>query len=152
MFRLNRETDYGIVLLSCIAREPGASFSAAQLAERGGLPQPTVSKVLKLLARAGLLVSSRGARGGYSLARPAAAISVADIVTALDGPIALTECSPDGHGACSYLSHCHLNGHWAAINQAIRAALEGVTLADLGHPIPATAAAPVPRSYARTPS
>mgnify|MGYP002138662537 FL=1 len=134
MIRISKETDYGIVLLSCLAQAADASLSASALAERGRLPLPTVSKVLKLLARGGLLVSQRGARGGYALARPPREITVAEIIAVIDGPIALTDCSPGGHGDCGYQGHCQVSGHWGPISRAISTALEGVTLADLLRP------------------
>lgn len=141
MIRISKETDYGIVLLSCLAREPGVSLSATTLAERGRLPLPTVSKILKAMTRGGLLSSQRGAYGGYALARRPAEITVADIITVIDGPIALTDCSviepqapSEEHKSCDHIAHCHLSGHWAPINRAIRSALEGVTLADLTRP------------------
>lgn len=144
MIRISKETDYGIVLLTCLAQAADGSLSASALAERGRLPLPTVSKVLKLLARGGLLVSQRGAHGGYGLARPPREITVAGIIAVVDGPIALTDCSPGGHGDCGYQGHCQISGHWGPISRAIHSALEGVTLADLLRPHAAPAAVTVP--------
>ncbi|MDZ7810237.1 MAG: Rrf2 family transcriptional regulator [Arhodomonas sp.] len=107
MIRINRETDYGIGILSMLARDAGARVTASTLAERRGLPQPMVSKILKHLARAGILVSYRGAKGGYGLARDPDEITVAEIIAALEGPIALTECVEEGVEACQYSSYCH---------------------------------------------
>ncbi len=131
MLRITRETDYGIVLLSLMARQPQQSFSAAALAERQRLPVPMVSKILKLLAKAGLLESRRGAQGGYSLAREAPAISAADIISALEGPIAITECSSSSEDNCVHQEHCGISSHWQRINSAIYNALAGISLAEL---------------------
>jgi FeS assembly SUF system regulator len=104
--------------------------SAQELAERVHLESPTVSKLLKLLAAAGLIESFRGVNGGYRLAREPARISVADIVTAMEGPIGMTECSAQA-GACDHESHCGVRVNWQRINQAIAGALASVTLADM---------------------
>lgn len=134
MIRINRETDYGIGILSLLARSPGECFNAAWLAEHCGLPQPMVSKILKQLARAGLLVSYRGAKGGYGLARSPERITVAEIITALEGPISLTECIEDGVDACQYGSYCTVSTNWGRINAVVREALAGITLAEMSEP------------------
>lgn len=134
MIRINRETDYGIGILSLLARSPGERFNAAWLAAHGGLPQPMVSKILKQLARAGLLDSYRGAKGGYGLARDPQRITVAEIITALEGPISLTECVEDGVDACQYGSHCTVSTNWSRINRVVRKALSGITLAEMSEP------------------
>jgi FeS assembly SUF system regulator len=146
MIRLNRETDYGIGILSLLARSPGERFSAAWLAEHGGLPQPMVSKILKHLVRAGLLVSYRGAKGGYGLARDAERITVVEIITALEGPISLTECVEDGVEACQYGSHCTVSTNWNRINAVVREALSSITLADMSEPGAATSGVGVPKA------
>ncbi len=130
MIRIGRLTDYGIVLMSYMAAEPERLYNAAEVASGAHLPAPTVSKLLRVLAREGLLVSHRGAKGGYSLARSPADISVAGIVRALEGPIALTTCNTDLPGECEHEPRCPVRRHWRSINQAVRQALEGVTLAD----------------------
>src|SRR5512143_3341137 len=112
MIRITRETDYGIVLLTTMVTDANPPYSAAALAKQRGLSLPMVSKILKALARAGLLVSQRGALGGYSLARSPAAISAADIIDALEGPIAITECSIDALHACTHEARCAVSGHW----------------------------------------
>lgn len=145
MIRINRETDYGIGILSLMAREREMRFSAGTLATRRGLPQPMVSKILKNLARGGILRSVRGAKGGYGLSRPPERITVAEIITALEGPIALTECVDVGPDACEYGSHCTVSGNWSRINQVVREALEDITLADMSAPGPEGAAASVHR-------
>ena len=136
MIRITREADYGILLMTCLAQTNGHSQSATALAQQRRLPLPMVSKILKTLARAGLLVSQRGAQGGYSLARPPAAISAADIIGALEGPIAITECSGENHDGCARLEHCEVSGHWPRINQAIHTALQSISLLEMSRPEP----------------
>lgn len=131
MLRITRETDYGIVLMTTLAQGDGQSFSAAALARQCHLPIPMASKILKALAQAGLLVSQRGAHGGYVLARSAVAITVADVIEALEGPIAITECSTDLPDACVYKEHCGVNSHWNHINEVIRGALAGISLQEM---------------------
>jgi len=130
MIKLNRETDYGVSILALMAKDPQARHSAASLAEVRGLPQPIVSKILKHLARSDLVVSYRGAKGGYGLARPADEISVAEIITVLEGPIALTDCIEDGRGACQYGSQCNISNVWGRINDVVLRALSEITLAE----------------------
>jgi len=134
MIRISRLTDYGIVLLSHMATQPGQAQSAADLALALRLPLPTVSKLLGLLSRAGLLESQRGAKGGYALSATPAAIPIIQIVEALEGPVALTLCSSDAASDCEYEGLCSLPVHWKRINGAIRAALEGISLAEIVAP------------------
>ncbi|MBM3486840.1 MAG: SUF system Fe-S cluster assembly regulator [Alphaproteobacteria bacterium] len=143
MIRLSRMADYGVVLMTQLARQPRDLTTAAELAAATSLPTPTVSKLLKLLAQDGLLTSQRGIRGGYALARPATAISVAEIVHALDGPIALTECTSEQHTNCEIEALCPTRTNWRRINDAIRAALGGVTLAEMASPFDTRLARPV---------
>ncbi|HEX4952747.1 MAG TPA: SUF system Fe-S cluster assembly regulator [Thermoanaerobaculia bacterium] len=131
MIRITRLTDYGIVLLSHLAVEPTRLYTAPELATEARLPAPMVSKILKKLARSGLLASHRGAHGGYNLGRPAAEITVAEIITALEGPIAVTECIED---ACGNQAFCPVEGNWQRINRAILEALAGITLAEMSRP------------------
>lgn len=133
MLRMSKLTDYGTVVLGFLAQRPGEMHSAADIAEATRLGTPTVSKVLKKLAGAGVLDSFRGARGGYALAREATEISAAEIIDALEGPIAITECSGD-HSLCSLESVCALGGRWQQINTLIRDALAEISLADLAGP------------------
>ncbi len=135
MVRLSKLTDYAVVLLTQMVRRDGKIATTAILAEITGLPHPTVSKVLKRLTKTGLLVAQRGATGGYALARSAEDISVADIVIALDGPIALTDCTEDSHQSCQMERNCPINGHWNRVNLAIRDALQSVTLAEMANDI-----------------
>lgn len=105
------------------------------LAAATGVPEPTVRKVLKTLAHAGIVGSVRGTHGGYALARPAADITVADVVIAVEGPIAVTECASEATaGACDLEGRCNVQGPWQRISAAIRDALEGLTLADMAAP------------------
>ncbi len=137
MIRITREADYGILLMSCLAQADSQSLSAAVLAQQRRLPLPMVSKILKTLARGGLLISQRGVQGGYSLARPAAEISAADIIGALEGPIAITECSRESEDdCCSRQAHCEVSGHWPRINHAIHTALQNISLLEMSRPDP----------------
>jgi FeS assembly SUF system regulator len=134
VLRLSKLADYGVVLMAELAREPaGATHNARELAERTNLPFPMVGKVLKALAREGLLVSQRGAKGGYGLARPARQISVAKIIAALEGPVALTECGT-ATGACEHEPSCHVRSPMERITAVVAQSLERITLADLVHP------------------
>lgn len=133
MLRLSKLTDYGTVLMTALARHPDEQRSAAELAESTHVAAPTVRKLLKRLTHAGLVESSRGAQGGYRLARPPEDISVADVIAALEGPLGLTECSLHD-GLCEIESDCSLRGNWRIINHAIRRALAGVTLAEMVAP------------------
>ncbi len=135
MLRMTKQADYGIVLMTFCASRPNQRFAAPELAAETRLPAPTVSKILKLLAREGLLESHRGVKGGYSLARNPDQITVAAMISALDGPIAFTECIEDTPGMCSQESVCSLRGNWQRINQAVRQALESISLAELAHPL-----------------
>jgi len=142
MLRMARLTDYGILLLTTFAREPDRTRSARELAESSRLPRPTVSKILKDLAHHGLLVTHRGVKGGFSLSRPPADISVAEIVTALEGPIAVTECS-ERNGSCRLEPTCIVRSNWRRINRVVLEALEGITLDEMTHPL---APADLPRT------
>ncbi len=132
MLRIGKMTDYGIVLLSHFAKAMETSaFNARELSESAKLPLPTVSKILKVLSRAELLVSHRGVSGGYRLARPAKAISIAEIISTLEGPIAVTECCTHEDSLCGMESVCPTRTHWLKINVVVRKALEDLTLADM---------------------
>ncbi len=134
MIRLSRLSDYGIVLMAFLAEQPAESqHSARDIAAGTRLPLPVVSKILKSLAREGLLLSQRGPRGGYALARRPDRITVAEMVTALEGPIGLTECTMHP-GQCVQEARCHVRKPWQQINHIVRSALAGVTLAELAAP------------------
>lgn len=132
MLRISKLTDYGTLILAQLPVAGGGLASAGQVAGRTHLTQPTVSKLLKALARAGLVVSTRGAQGGYALARSATDITAAQIIDALDGPVAITECS-SASGNCDLESVCRVGHAWQKINVGIRKALAQVSLADLQH-------------------
>jgi FeS assembly SUF system regulator len=130
MIRLSRLTDYGIVLMAHLADAGRGPHTARDIAAGTQLPLPAVSKLLKSLAREGLLVSSRGAKGGYQLARPAEQITVPEMIAALEGPIALTDCNLH-EGACSQEPRCHVRTPWQRINRAVHEALSRIRLTDL---------------------
>lgn len=131
MIRMSKETDYAIVLLTVFAGGARESvFSSRDLSERVRVPLPMVSKVLKSLSRGGLLVSRRGARGGYVLARPAEEISIADVMQATEGSVALTECL-DQPGDCIQEATCHVRGYWEKINDRVVSALDEVSIAEM---------------------
>jgi FeS assembly SUF system regulator len=140
---MSRLTDYGIVLLTQLAADaaqaeaPGPLepvHNARELAARAGLPLPVVSKILKTLTREGLLHSHRGVKGGYALVRRPEDISVASIIDALEGPIALTECGTEAHGVCAREARCAVRQPWQQINREVRRTLERVRLSDLANP------------------
>ena len=137
MMRLSRLADFAIVLMTHMAQSPGATHSAAEMAAATRLPGPAVAKVLARLCHEGLIDSARGVKGGYRLERPAAAISVDSIVSAVDGPVALTQCIPAREGTprnasrCEVETLCRSRVGLHAINRAVRKALEEVSLADI---------------------
>jgi FeS assembly SUF system regulator len=132
MLRLSKLTDYATVILSFMARD-NTQVAAMEIASVTGIALPTVSKILKLLVNAKVLVSTRGVKGGYALARTPEKITLAAVISALEGPIALTECSISQQG-CGQASGCEIRGSWSLINQTIHNALESVTLADMIRP------------------
>jgi len=130
--------DYGIVMLTYFATHEGSTHNARDIARVVKLPLPVVSKVLKLLAREGLLVSQRGIKGGYLLARGPDQITVADIIRALEGPIAVTECTDLLRGDCDLETGCPVRTNWHLINTAIQDALKKISLAEMTQPLPRT--------------
>ena len=134
MIRLSRLTDYGVMLVTLMARDRDASpRSARDVAEQSRLPGPTVRKLLKALAHGGILETHRGVRGGYRLARPAEEITVADVIAALEGPIGITECTAHP-GACGVEPLCPVRTNWGRINRAVSEALKGISLAEMARP------------------
>jgi FeS assembly SUF system regulator len=131
MLRITKLTDYAIIVLTHVAEEDQSQATARDIADRSKLPQPTVGKVLKTLARAGLVVASRGKKGGYTLAKPAKEISIADIIEAIEGPIALTECSDPAASTCGMESCCPVRSHWQKISSVVRRALQSLSLENL---------------------
>ncbi|HWI85491.1 MAG TPA: SUF system Fe-S cluster assembly regulator [Sphingomonas sp.] len=129
--RLSNLADYAVVLLAAAARRGDTRFNATCLAEETGVPLPTAQKLVGRLAAAGVIVSSRGMGGGFRLAREAAAISLADIVEAVEGPIAMTTCVDHGRHDCAVEGTCRVKPHWNAVNDAMRGALAGVSLKSL---------------------
>jgi FeS assembly SUF system regulator len=127
---MGKLTDYATVVLASLAQEPARHRAAAELAERTRLSHPTVSKVLKGLQRAGMVISSRGSHGGYRLARSPEQITAAQILDVFEGPIAITECS-GASSQCGIERQCRVGGAWQRVNAAIRRALEEVTLRQL---------------------
>ena len=130
MLRITKLTDYATVVLTVLAARQGQVLSAAELAEHSGLEQPTVSKLLKPLAQAGLVASQRGVHGGYRLSRDAAQISLIEIVEAMEGPLGMTECSVHA-GYCGIEQSCNVRANWRRINDVVVDALRGVTLAQM---------------------
>ena len=134
MFRLSKGTDYGIRILAHLAGDgAGSTHNAREVAEALHLPVPMVSKVMKALARAGVLESHRGSRGGFSLTRCPDELSVADMIVALEGPVALTECQV-GPFLCQHEGSCNVQEPWSVINRSVQNTLEMITLADLINP------------------
>lgn len=148
--RLSSMADYAVVMMCAAARHCGSRaadapmLSAQRLADETGLPAPTVQKLVSKMSAAGLLKAVRGARGGLKLARPAAAISLADIVEAVEGPIAMAACSGHGRGDCTLEAACTVRPHWPAVDAALRAALSGVSLVQLARPLVQATGAPAP--------
>ena len=130
MLRISKLTDYGTVVLAHLAANQAAVCSAADVAAATGVTLPTVSKLLKLLARAELVVSTRGANGGYRLSRAPHEITAADVIDALEGPVSITECSASD-GDCEHEGVCSVGDAWQRINVAIRRTLQDITLNDL---------------------
>ena len=131
MFRLNRLTDYAVVVMTQMAQHSDAVRTAPQISEYTGVPLPTVAKILNSLHRESLVRSQRGAAGGYTLNRPAAEITVAEIIQALEGPIALTACVDGNSGDCRVETICPMRGNWDKVNRAIHGALSTVSLEDM---------------------
>lgn len=154
MLRISKLTDYGTVLLAHLAESGGRVRSAHDVAAATGIAPPTVSKLLKLLARAELVTSTRGANGGYRLARAAELVSAADIIDALEGPVSITECSASD-SRCEHEGMCSVGGAWQRVNTAIRRALDDVSLNDLlrsNSPTPKFRFAGVPVSVEKKPA
>ncbi len=131
MLRLTKLTDYAVLLMTRMAESEQQHLAATELAEITHIPLPTVSKVLQMLLHEGMLESVRGARGGYRLTRPANAINVRDIIHVFEGGIALTECNLDDGGRCDQHDVCATSTNWKRINEAVRQALQGISLADM---------------------
>jgi FeS assembly SUF system regulator len=131
MIKVSKLADYAVVILSYMDGQQPSLMCAGDLSTKSGLPEPTVSKILKLLVRGQVLNSVRGANGGYVLARDFTAITVAEVIYAIDGPIALTSCVEDSAGCCDYSQICPVNGRWNSVNEAIKSSLADITLAHM---------------------
>lgn len=130
--RLSSFADYAVVMMSAAARHCGhAQMNAAEMAAETNIPLPTVQKLISRLSSAGLLRSVRGAGGGFKLARPAAAITLADVIEAIEGPIAMAACVETGKHDCGLEGSCRMQPHWPVVNEAVRGALAGVSLTHL---------------------
>ena len=146
VLRLSKLTDYAVVVLTRLDdATDGGVLTAPGLAGATGLAEPTVAKVLKILAHAGLVEGRRGALGGYRLTRKLADMPLIEVITAMDGPIALTACVDNSFGVCESESACPVRGRWDPVNEAIRRALSGISIADLAGP-PAVVPHPEPAS------
>jgi FeS assembly SUF system regulator len=134
MLRISKMTDYAVVLATHLAAADGP-HAARDLALHTQIPEPTASKVLKKLARAGVVASQRGAKGGYALARPPERIGIHEVIEAIEGPIAVTECSDDtSDTSCEYETNCGVRANWQRINLAVHAALSEISLAEMAVP------------------
>lgn len=130
--RLTSLADYAVVMMTAAARHGGnARLSATLLSDETGVPLPTAQKLMGRLAAAGLLTSARGTGGGFRLAREADGISLADIIEAVEGPIAMTCCMDGARNDCALDTHCQVKPHMSVVNGAVRGALQGVSLASL---------------------
>lgn len=143
MLRLSKLTDYAVVVLVRLSQGEGVQTSPG-IAASTGIPEPTVAKVLKTLAARGLVASQRGARGGYRLTRPIGAVPIADVIAAIDGPIALTACVDGAGTSCETQDLCPMRGRWDPVNEAIMQALTAITLADMQE-------ASIPRAFRPSP-
>lgn len=158
MLRLSKLTDYAVVVLARLEQDgsaPGIGRvqTAPGIAAATGIAEPTVAKVLKILGAAGLVEGVRGARGGYRLARALDQVPLAEVIVAFDGPIALTACVDGGMGGCDAEAVCPVRGRWDPVNDAIRQALSGITVAALSKPrFPWDLPFPAPANAARPPA
>ncbi len=131
MIKLSKLTDYAVIILGAMAEGGEAQQTASGLSAKTGLPEPTVAKVLKLLARGSLIASSRGVNGGYRLAKEPKDISMASVIVALEGPVQLTTCVDGQHEGCAHSAACAMKGKWDPVNAAMQKALEDVSLAQM---------------------
>lgn len=135
MLKMSKMADYGTVVLTTMVREPERIQSAAGIAAMIRVPVPTVSKILKILTREGLVVSLRGAKGGYMLSRQPSQISISQIIHAMDGPIGMTECSITP-GLCTQESDCPARANWQRVNRVVLNALDQISLEQMIQPVP----------------
>jgi FeS assembly SUF system regulator len=131
MIKISKLSDYAVVVLSALAEVDGRQMNASGLSAYTGLPEPTVAKVLKLLAREQILVSERGVNGGYKLLISPDRLSIGRIIKAIDGPVSVTSCVDNAENACAYQSRCTSKGRWNKVNNAVRDTFESISLADM---------------------
>ncbi|MBI1300409.1 MAG: SUF system Fe-S cluster assembly regulator [Alphaproteobacteria bacterium] len=131
MLKISKISDYAIVILAQLAKDKEQCFSASCLAKETRLPEPTVSKILKILAKNNLVKSTRGINGGYTLVKSPGDITIEDVIVATDGPIAITACSNGAEPDCGVGQSCSVRGRWDDVNTAIKSALNAVTLNDM---------------------
>jgi FeS assembly SUF system regulator len=149
MIILSKLADYGVIVATHLATGAERQMTAAALAQEAKLPRATVAKVLKALAHGGIVAGARGASGGYRLARPASAVSIAEVVAAIDGGMSLTQCTSHMHvPTCQRSSYCTTRPHWHRINQAVGTALGAITVADMVSPLGFAFQLPVARESA----
>ena len=148
---MNRLTDYAVVVMAELA-DGGAIATSGTLSIRTGIPQPTVAKLLKVMAHRGLAVAHRGRTGGYGLGRAAADISVAEIIEAVEGRLAVAACVHGSEDECEFEHTCPINGRWDKVNRVIWQALNGVSLADMAAPAVPFPTAFEDRGHAAAPS
>jgi FeS assembly SUF system regulator len=131
MLKITRLSDYAVAVLGQLANSEAGVHTAKGLAERTGLPLPAVSKILKSLARSKVVDSQRGVQGGYRLARQASRVSVAEVIEAVEGPVALTDCGDDSNSECEFTGQCSVKANWLRINQVVRRALSNISVQDM---------------------
>lgn len=131
MIKISKLTDYAVVTLSIMAGYQDEKLSAAQIAEQGSVPEPTTSKILKMLSKTEIVESIRGVHGGYRLNVVPDELPLSSIIEAIEGPIALTACVSGSHDECAMSKGCSMNGRWTPVNQAVKAAFESITLKDM---------------------
>ncbi|HEV8015248.1 MAG TPA: SUF system Fe-S cluster assembly regulator [Stellaceae bacterium] len=144
MVILSKLADYGVIIATHLAAHPERQMTAAVLAHETSLPRATVAKILKILAHAGVVAGARGAAGGYRLARDGSAISVVQVVAAIDGSVGVTQCTI--HDDCKRSHFCATRPHWHRINAAVSTALGAITLAEMANPFGVPPARPAPAS------
>ena len=131
MIKLSRLSDYAVVVLETLSRDTSLSLSASQIAIASGLPEPTVAKVLKLMASGGLVISSRGVNGGYAMAKKPEDMNVFEIISAIEGRLGLTACVDGDHESCALQGSCAMSGRWDVVNKAVQKTFESISLADM---------------------
>jgi FeS assembly SUF system regulator len=132
MIKIGKLTDYAVVLMGKLSKEgDGVSRSAHYLSEKTGVPEPTVAKIMKMLAQENLVASVRGAAGGYKLSKAPDQISIAEIIAAMEGPIAIVSCVSGDEGDCMIAASCPMKGNWDKVNQSIKSALDEVKLTEM---------------------